>query len=64
MTDPSTTPNPNDPGSSHGPSGAGASGESAKASGATAIMDSLRDAIDDIAVRATPAVREVSAPSG
>jgi hypothetical protein len=35
--------------------------ETPKSSGTTALLDSIRDAFDDIAERATPAVREVSA---
>jgi hypothetical protein len=57
MTEPNETPGTHDmppgadPGGSDGP----------KPTGATAFFESLRDAIDDLTVRATPAVREVSA---
>lgn len=38
----------------------GGAGTGATSGGATAILESLRDAIDDLVVRATPTVKEVS----
>jgi len=58
MTD---TPNPNDHDPTTGDSESGPASEGSKPTAATALLDSIRDAFDDIAVRATPAVREVSA---
>ena len=67
MTDP-TTPTPTDeprgdetfawthPSSSGAPADAGSAGATA-----TSILDSVRDAIDDLAERAAPSVREFSA---
>ena len=50
------------PGAVHGDAGpSGASGGAAAGSAATAILESVREAVDDLAERATPTVREFSA---
>ena len=46
---------------STGSAGTGASGSAAGASSATALLETLREAVDDLAERASPTVREFSA---
>jgi len=60
MTESSENPTPSEPTPSWG-SDPGAGADAPKATAATALLDSIRDAFDDIAIRATPAVREVGA---
>ena len=48
-------------GSSGSAGSAGASGSAAGASSATALLETLREAVDDLAERASPTVREFSA---
>jgi hypothetical protein len=61
MTDTPQNPNPGEPGPTPDPASSGPGPDAPKATAATALLDSIRDAFDDIAERAAPAVREVSA---
>jgi hypothetical protein len=60
MTESSENPTPSEPTPAWG-SDPGDGPDAPKSTAATALLDSIRDAIDDIAIRATPAVREVGA---
>lgn len=61
MTDPTNPNAPGEPTPDESFTGTGSAGSSSPGNTATAILESLREAVDDLAERATPTVREFSA---